>query len=95
MANEAGARGGSSEGATPMTESLARMCLERPDVVQAVIVVLQSGDTAPAAVGLRNYEPIRYQPGMFTATMAGAELLALAESPGVIEISLDDPVSAL
>lgn len=97
MANEVGARGGPSESSTPMTESLVRMCAERPDLPRDAVVVLAAGseDVPPESLGLTNYAAIPYQPGMFKATMTGAALLRLAQRPEVEAISPDDEVTAI
>lgn len=107
MAHQAGAGGRIPEERDPstlaasvvatMTEPFSSLCAEHPDVSHDVVVVLarDAEDRSPGEIGVKDYEPIPYQPGMFKTRMAGGDLLVLAERVEVEVISPDEEAKAL
>lgn len=77
-------------------DALHRLWGEQPDETHEVVVVLapESEDVAPDSLGLSSFEPIPYQPGMYKASMCGADLLRLAARPEIAEIAPDEEVTA-
>ncbi len=80
-----------------VTEALQTLWAEQPEAAHDVVIMLtvDSEATAPESIGLKSFAPIAYQPGMFKATMSGADLLSLAARPEVEEIVPDEDVTAL
>jgi hypothetical protein len=78
-------------------ERLEKLCREQPDRRQRVVVVLtaEAESARPEDLGLEDAEPIPYQPGMYKAHLAGAQLLDLAKRPEVEEVGPDHEVEAL
>jgi len=80
-----------------MDDTLKQKWGEQPEASYEVVIVLRpDGETTPpAALDGVGVEPIPYQPGMFRATLTGAELLSLAERAEIEDISPDEPTQAL
>ncbi|MDX2344588.1 MAG: hypothetical protein QNL12_13065 [Acidimicrobiia bacterium] len=78
-------------------QALLELWNEQPDDHHDVVVILTpaSEDIEPMSLGMKSFEPIPYQPGMFRATMCGADLLALVDRPEVEAVVPDDEVGAL
>lgn len=78
-------------------ETLRKLWGDQPDEPHDVVIVLAGGseEATPESLGLKSYEAIPYQPGMFKASMCGTDLLSLAARAEVEEIVPDEDVSAL
>lgn len=83
--------------AVSASERQQRLWTEQPDALHAVVVMLTVGSEGlePESLGMTSYAAIPYQPGMFTVTMCGSDLLGLAARPEVEQIVPDDEVGAL
>jgi hypothetical protein len=82
---------------TNVNENLLKLWTENPERSNDVVIVLAPGseDTSPVSLGMFDYEPIPFQPGMFKAHMTGAALLLLAEREEVEDITPDEEATAL
>jgi hypothetical protein len=80
-----------------VNDDLLKLWAENPDGANDVVIVLTSAseDASPVALGMVDYEPIPFQPGMFKASMTGAALLLLAEREEVEDITPDEEATAL
>lgn len=78
-----------------VNESLLEQWGDQPDASHDVVILVGVDELSSDVLGVDGLEPIPYQPGMFKASMSGADLLSLAANPSVEDIIPDEDVTAL
>ena len=69
---------------------------DNPDRMFEVVVVLaEDAGADPESLGIADYTPVAFQPGMIKAKLTGSELVRLIERPEVDWVGPDDEATIL